>query len=318
MALPVTLFMSTDAGAPQIVNGDLNDLIAILKACLVDGYGTKDALGWSVAFEDAPNSKIAFRNSTVDGSGGYVQLWPETGVGSNQDISLTAAASMTALDLFTNQGFEYKYRMNLSENVWMLVGTSTGFYFQTQNSSYVATQNRLSLYTQCFFAGDFHSYHSPDPGAFIVSCGNVTDAVANASNTYSVGRLNRDYSVGKIYDLDGSANNYIHITPFLIYESSQSQSPGTLGDITMPIVFRDAEITAGYQPSLADSNGVYVGNSTTRPIIRGKFPGLLQCSTAAYYNQPWPALYSINNVEYIGIVGGSGVQLWVSTEAWYD
>jgi hypothetical protein len=151
-----------------------------------------------------------------------------------------------------------------------------------------------------------------------VSCGDISGVLANASNGYSVGRLKRDYSVSKIYDLDGSANNYIHTTAFLSYESSQTQSLGTLGDITMPIVFRDAEITAGYQPSLADSNGVYVGNSTTRPFVRGKFPGLLQCSTAAYYDQPWPALYSINNVEYIGIVGQPGVQVWVNTEAWYD
>ncbi|WP_345888915.1 hypothetical protein [Shewanella algae] len=318
MPLPVTLFMSTDAGAPQIVNGDLNDLIAILKACLVDGYGTKNALGWSVAFEDAPNSKIAFRNSTDYGSGGYVQLWPETGVGSNQDISLTSAASMTALDLFTNKGFEYKYKMLSVETVWMLVGTSTGFYFQTQHTSYVATQNKLGANTQCFFAGDFHSYHSPDPGVFIVSCGSSSGDLTNANSGYSVGHLGRDYSVGIIYDLDGSPNNKLHKTAFLSNESSSPQSLGTLDDITMPLVFRDAEITTGYQPSEYDNHGVYVGNSTTRPFIRGKFPGLLQCSTAAYYDQPWPALYSINSVEYIGIVGQPGVQLWVNTEAWYD
>lgn len=50
---PVLRFKSTDAGAPQInynarVAGDVK---AVLKACLVTGYGTKSSAGWSIANE---------------------------------------------------------------------------------------------------------------------------------------------------------------------------------------------------------------------------------------------------------------------------
>lgn len=50
---PVLRFKSTDAGAPQInynarVAGDVK---AVLKACLVTGYGDKASAGWSIANE---------------------------------------------------------------------------------------------------------------------------------------------------------------------------------------------------------------------------------------------------------------------------
>lgn len=50
---PVKRFSSTDVGAPQInynarVAGDVK---AVLKACLVNGYGTKASAGWSIVNE---------------------------------------------------------------------------------------------------------------------------------------------------------------------------------------------------------------------------------------------------------------------------
>lgn len=53
VSLPVKRFKSTDAGAPQIkynarVAGDVK---AVLKACLVDGYGATVSAGWTAANE---------------------------------------------------------------------------------------------------------------------------------------------------------------------------------------------------------------------------------------------------------------------------
>lgn len=50
---PVLRFKSTDAGAPQINYNSrtAGDIKAVLKACLVDGYGAIDGAGWTAANE---------------------------------------------------------------------------------------------------------------------------------------------------------------------------------------------------------------------------------------------------------------------------
>ena len=47
--MPVTVYRSTDAGAPLLTNSN-GSLIAVLKACLVDGYGSKASAGWTAPF----------------------------------------------------------------------------------------------------------------------------------------------------------------------------------------------------------------------------------------------------------------------------
>ena len=53
VSLTVKRFKSTDAGAPQINYNarTAGDVKAVLKACLVTGYGTKSSAGWSIVNE---------------------------------------------------------------------------------------------------------------------------------------------------------------------------------------------------------------------------------------------------------------------------
>lgn len=50
--MTVRVYYSTDAGAPAL-SGTVGSLIALLDACLVNGYGAKPAAGWSKAFTGA-------------------------------------------------------------------------------------------------------------------------------------------------------------------------------------------------------------------------------------------------------------------------
>jgi hypothetical protein len=47
--MTVTVYRSDDASAP-VLSGSVGSLITVLDACLVNGYGTKSAAGWSKAF----------------------------------------------------------------------------------------------------------------------------------------------------------------------------------------------------------------------------------------------------------------------------
>lgn len=63
-----TIYRSTDTGAPSLPPfGNYNSagfVIDLLKACLVDGYGSKIGAGWTVDYEDttAEKRRIAFSN----------------------------------------------------------------------------------------------------------------------------------------------------------------------------------------------------------------------------------------------------------------
>lgn len=60
---PVILFKSTDEGAP-VLSASAGSLKALLKACLITGYGNKTALGWEMPFEEA--NAAVFRSQSPE------------------------------------------------------------------------------------------------------------------------------------------------------------------------------------------------------------------------------------------------------------
>ena len=74
----VNIYRSTDASAPTLegVNGSL---VALLDACLVNGYGSQSAAGWTIAY--TTTNKRVYRNSTTDGTGFYLNV-DDSGSGS--------------------------------------------------------------------------------------------------------------------------------------------------------------------------------------------------------------------------------------------
>lgn len=63
------IYRSSDAGAPKTeaisTAEPKGNFIKILKACLLDGYGTRTPVGhWTIAFEDVPNNKLVLRHKS--------------------------------------------------------------------------------------------------------------------------------------------------------------------------------------------------------------------------------------------------------------
>lgn len=65
------IYRSNDAGAP-VLNGQLGSLITVLTKCLVDGYGSKAAAGWTLALSGT--NKAIFQNSPTLGTGTYYRI----------------------------------------------------------------------------------------------------------------------------------------------------------------------------------------------------------------------------------------------------
>ncbi|MCG8392865.1 MAG: hypothetical protein MI745_07265 [Pseudomonadales bacterium] len=82
--MPVTIYRSTDAGAPTFpalsAQAQPGFFIDLLKACLVDGYGSKPGAGWSVDYEDTTTGKR--RIGLSNGNGVFeVVTWGSYSVG---------------------------------------------------------------------------------------------------------------------------------------------------------------------------------------------------------------------------------------------
>lgn len=92
-----TIYRSTDTDAPQIPFDDADYsgadfFMTLLKACLVDGYGSKSAAGWSVDYEDTTADK---RRLGLSNGNGVLELitWGTRGVGMVLWDSITTAGT---------------------------------------------------------------------------------------------------------------------------------------------------------------------------------------------------------------------------------
>lgn len=124
---PVLRFKSTDAGAPQIdynarVAGDIK---AVIKACLVTGYGTKASAGWSVVNEVgniaefvSPSTAMSDYRLGIDDSTTTKITWYYTYQGSrtNPDFNEPSKAFSFIDKTSTNNG-------------WQLFVTDRGLFF---------------------------------------------------------------------------------------------------------------------------------------------------------------------------------------------
>jgi hypothetical protein len=62
--MPTRVYKSADPGAP-VLRGSVGSLIAVLRACLVDGYGSLAPAGWSMPYTDGqtPPQRAHFRQA---------------------------------------------------------------------------------------------------------------------------------------------------------------------------------------------------------------------------------------------------------------
>jgi len=301
MPQAVTVYMSSDAGAPQIGDSRPSDIFNILKKCLVEGYGTKNPLGWSVPFEDTTNRKIAFRNDTTNGgSGGYLSLYSQ---GANNDmggvVRITYAKSMTSLDDYIGKGFTQAFvNYNYDCDKWLLVGTSTAFYFFFIRNTGLLQPGFVNA--SGFFAGDFQSTIPNDAGRFI-AFSNPAVGMSDSTNAgswpwhlaYPIYSSSGNFL--KIYNADNSDVfvGYTYNSLFRVtYASSLTQNPDYQTNIVSPFVILTESI-----PSI--TNQSVLNQQEVAPYFRGCMPGLYLNTKAAPNDSIFGQTVNIGSVEYL-------------------
>lgn len=194
MSAPI-VYRWDDANAP-VLAGVNTSLIALLKACLVDGYGTKAAAGWTMPFSNAEGTKAAFRNNATDGTGFYLQVDNTVaayyaackGYESMADVD-TGVNPFTTSTVYAFGGAS----AGTTARPWVLVADGRLFYLNvwpTATASGFATAARATCITLVF--GDGISLY-PSDAYFCVLCGPTT--------------VNTNYNYGMVFSLPSVASS---------------------------------------------------------------------------------------------------------------
>lgn len=166
--MPVTVYRYDDVGAPQLQGQSVGSLIAILDACLVNGYGSKAPSGWTKSFSGT--NLAVYRQGA--GSGFYLRV--DDSAGTNQTL-VTAFESMSDVNTGVNQFPHPAQTSNLGQFIrlsnaatsalrpWVLVSDSKRFYLWVGYE--FASAGLLSASTGAqglFFFGDIVSFKQND------------------------------------------------------------------------------------------------------------------------------------------------------------
>lgn len=257
--MTVRVYKSTDTSAPAITTAS-GSLIAVLDACLVNGYGSQTAAGWTKPFSTSTTASYipAAGNQFylhVSDPGASKRFWgSETATSSaiaNQTGTFPELADLSGgcwFDMSTNGGG------------WLLVATERCMYFWA-NTNNLSPPQDTSTGPKMIFFGDVDSYVTGD-GYNTMVIGGVSSGNAVMAHTVFQTGTNAGHYICR------SADQTTHSTlvgKFYVsglnetgYAGSSSNSRLDYVSINGTMLFHELELI-----ELDPSN-----------TIRGKLPGL--------------------------------------------
>ena len=178
-----TVYQSSDGSAP-VLTGQVGSLVALLDACLVNGYGAKAAAGWTKPYTGT--NKAAFLQG--GGSGFYLRVQDDgPGTGAAREARMTGYETMSDVDTGTGpfptaaQGVggvamvvcRKSDTADATARNWIVIADDRTVYVLISflNTAYVA-----------FTFGDFYSFTASDAYNCLI-IGKVTETAAGAAVT---------------------------------------------------------------------------------------------------------------------------------------
>lgn len=168
------IYRSSDTSAPVLVGG-VSSLINVLDKCLVAGYGSKTAAGWTKPYTGT--NKAAFRNGVAaGGTGMYVRVLDDgsaTGGARNalarayltmSDVDTGTIQTPTAAQLAASIVWRKSDTTDSTARDWILVADELTFYLCVDTGT-VASNGGCGTYA----AGDFASYVPSDTYRFFIA-----------------------------------------------------------------------------------------------------------------------------------------------------
>ena len=267
--MTVRVYRYDDVGAPVLSSSVASSLIALLDACLVNGYGAKASAGWTK--ELSGTNIAAYRQGA--GSRFYLRIINEAGVTKARAVGYHSMAS-----LWDGQ-YDFPSTSQLSNGVyvtlakaatlngdkpWVLVADEKRFYLWVGFAFASASALSDSSVGQgIFFFGDLTSFKANDPYCCqIIGSPATYDDVESFSEIAALSSVkNGHYIAGSSSGVPGSIQNG------KIADYYGCGSVTVIGRSTA-IAYPDP-VSGGINLSR-----VMASNGTAVKAVRGSFPGL--------------------------------------------
>ncbi len=154
MSAPI-VYRWDDGNAP-VARGERRSLCDILTACLVTGYGTKPAAGWTLEYINATFDKAAFRNNPATGTGFFLQVDGAGGANAyTPKVQAYEVMTSESAGLFpfnaTVQFILISDSANTTARPWVLIADDRAFYFTCWNSITAAPTNATGIASGVYF-----------------------------------------------------------------------------------------------------------------------------------------------------------------------
>jgi hypothetical protein len=193
MTTTVTVYRSSDASAP-VLTGVAGSLLAVLDGCLVNGYGSQTAAGWTKPFSNSGNVGC-YQNSAVSGTGFCINVNDNgPGAGGGLEARVTGFKTMSALNTGTGQ-FPTSAQLAIGIGAlvirkstaasstarnWTLIADNTVFYFFAETGD-----NTSPFTTYPFLFGDIFSYKTNDVNRCIMIGRNIENSNSTTQDPLS-------------------------------------------------------------------------------------------------------------------------------------
>src|SRR5665213_148990 len=266
--MTITVYKSSDASAP-VLTGQAGAAAGVLDACLVNGYGSKAAAGWGVAFTGT-NTR-AYRPAS--GNRLYLSV-DDTGTTSCRTSGfevmtgvLTGTGQFPTAAQVSGGLFTLKSATaDATARPWMVIADATFayvFFFAAQTVlTNTSTNDGMLMF------GDLISNASGDAyGTLIMSQAVATVGAGNTSGSVSYAPAFAaavGHYVPRLYTQTGTAQQVVKVCA----TRSANSAPGGFGNDTLAPNFPDP-VTGG-----ATLEEVFIMENAALPVTRGKIPGL--------------------------------------------
>lgn len=182
--MTVRVYRSSDASAPVLRGNTPGDLINVLDKCLVTGYGSQTAAGWTKPYTGT--NLAAFRQG-AGSNGMYIRVDDTSSASGNRAARVVGYEAMSDVNTGTPQSFptsaqssgggyiwtNYTSSTPANARPWIIIADEKAFYLLINNYPEKTTQEYNNGF---YFFGDINTYKTGDATHTVI----ITDPSVSA------------------------------------------------------------------------------------------------------------------------------------------
>ena len=318
MAQAVTVYRWDDPGAPQLTGIKPSEFLNVFKKCLVEGYGTKQPVGWSIVEESDPTAapRLVIKNDESNGGSGGVSIFYSNNDNDDERVYLRSGQNYIDNDNYENANGYFTFSGGYGSGTrlpsnWILLATSTAFHFFSFSTDLSSRNDQSTVYFPYLFTGDFISNYPNDPATFISICGKQNNSAVTWTNTIAYHLQVYPRDLLKLYPLDGTQTG---VDASLI--SMFGNTFSVTGDRNSEV-----NITMLSPIYLSLSQGNFKNSYTqsdSNPFVRGRIPGFFLADKAGFLGSQMPVIRQLNNQNHYLLPSSNSETnaVWINMEEW--